>query len=193
MKKGIVTISTITFSVVAAILLAATSTCLIGCGGDDDVAAPEEDVVKEEPSDPTPPPPVLPVATDEDHLNKARELVKKVAEMESDIIGKIKGEGRPDTDIVKAVHALYKKEYGFDAGFQNVLYEIHIEENPEEKGLDPHTPTPLLLEYLRLSFKFPNLLKDGLLKKFRESSREGNLSINLDNPKPSLNPEEEED
>ena len=194
MKTGIVTVSTITFSIVVAILLAATSTCLIGCGGDDDIVAveEEEEVTKEEPSGPTPPP-VLPVATDEDHLNRARDTVKKVTKMEVDLVEEIRREGKSDAELFKARDALYEKEYGFDVEFVFTLREIHIEENPEEGNLNSNILTSLVLEYLQLSFKFPNLLREGLLKKIRESSRKGNISINPNNPKPVLNPEDEED
>ena len=185
MNKGIVTTLILVLGIITVALL--STTCLIGCGGDDDVAAPEEeDVVKEEPADPTPPPPVLPAATDKDHLDEARELVKRVLGMELELVAGMQKEGKTDREIYNATNKLYKEEYGFDMEFTFELLKIHQEETPEEADLVEFTLHPLLIEYLRLRFKFPNLLKEGVIRKFRESSKEGNISINLNNPKPDF-------
>ena len=177
MKKGIITALILTLGVVTALLL--STTCLIGCGSDDDVT--KGDVAEE------PPEPPVEQEPEKSSLERAKELVKKVG----DILHALRQEGKPDEEHFKAVNALYEKEYGFGPDFLIVLYKIHTEENPAEGDLNTFAPDPLLIEYFRISFEFPDLPENELLQKFRGSSREGNISINLDNPKPEpLKPEE---
>ena len=176
------------------VLILGTITVIVmtGCGDDDVVIedpttelAPEpHPTVPEESGEKISPVPEEP--EEESPLNKARNLYKKVNELDWDLKRKLEAENKEPLEIFKARNKLYEKEYGFDINFTDELYRIHVEENPKEGELNIFVLHPIIIEYLRISFTFPDLIKDGLLRKFRQSSKEGNISIDPDNPKPDL-------
>lgn len=195
MKTGIVTFSTIIVGLLITAAIIATSSCIVGCG-EEEVVKGEEGPIEEpaakppEPTspEPTPPQPEDPAEPKLSNLDKARELYKKAEERANEIIG-----DGPPIHLPEAFDTAYKETFGFGAIFVGEkLVGIYFEEKPEEKKKG-WTEVPLVIEYLRLSLKFPNKLEDGLLRLFRESIRAGNVSADPENPKPSREPEEDED
>ncbi len=59
------------------------------------------------------------------------------------------------------------------------LLDIYFEERPEEKG-DPFSWYDIVLEYLRLSFAYPDVNEEGLLEHFRQSIKDGRVTIDID-------------
>ena len=190
MKTGIVTFSTIIIGLLITAAIVVTSSCIIGCGGEE-VVKDEEEPIEEpvtKPPESTPPPqPEEPVEPGLSNLDKARELYKKAEKRANEIIG-----DGPPIHLPEAFDTAYKETFGFGEIFiHEKLMGIYFEEKPEEKK-KVFLEIPVVIEYLRLSLKFPNKREDGLLRLLRESIRAGNVSAAPENPKPSLEPEEED-
>ena len=139
--------------------------------------------------------PTIPLPEEDKYefLDQARDWYLEIRGLEEEIIERAQAEGGGDEEINEELDALYVREFGFDTLFDlAVLLPIHSEESSKDvasAGADENKPFaahPLLLEYLRLSFEFPNLDQAGLLEKFRQSSRDGNISINPDRPRPDI-------
>ena len=130
---------------------------------------PEEPEAVEPEPEPEPEPPV-----EEDvFLDRARYLLN---------IGKPKLrkelEENPDELFDVVADKVYREVFGFGFRFVAItLMDIHLEENPKEREIFPKALDPLILEYLRLSFKPPEKNEEELLELFRLSSREGNISV----------------
>ena len=186
MKTGIVILTMLTLG---AIVITMT------CCGNDDVTKGEDNTVVEEPNaEPETPPQTTPPSDQEPEtlepeisdLDRAREAYKIANQKIDELLEK-----NPQIDLQEITSEVYGKEFGFDAFFVFNLFEIYLKENPKAEK-DRFNGTSLILEYLRLSFKFPGKREEGLLRLFRESVREGNVSADVNNPKPSLEKEEEE-
>lgn len=181
MKTGIVILTMLTLG---AIVITMT------CCGNGDVTKGENNTVVEEPNaEPETPPQTTPPADPEpeiSNLDKAREAYNKANQRFNEILNE-----NPQRGLNEAYNQAFEEVLGFGVAFvEETLEKVYFEERPEEKG-GKFTQAPLILEYLRLSFKFPNKREEGLLRLFRESVREGNVSIDIDNPKPSEEPEED--
>ena len=195
MKTGIVTFSTIIIGLLITAAIVATSSCIIGCG--EEVVKGEEEPTEDpvvKPTDPTPPSQPQPEPEPElSDLDKARNLYNETNDEIEELIEKRPDKGADFKEVLKIYDRVYKKNMGVGHSFaREVLLKIYLEEKPDEAGKEYNT-TALLLEYLRLSFKFPKQREEGLLKLFRKSVQEGRVSANKENPKPTLEPEEDED
>ena len=139
-----------------------------------------------EPMMPAPEPPAV---EDDVFLEQARALVKEVEAQTDEIIRKMRAEGKGWEEINEAENDIRRREWGFDWDFvETKLLVIHREENPKDVVGDHFVfvSHPLIIEYLRLSLKHPEKEEAELLELFRQSSRDGNISINPDNPKPDI-------
>ena len=173
---------------------------IVSCGSGDDATKPNGDgavitpkttepeadkenelaaVVEPAPQEPEPEPD-LP-AEEDVFLEQARDLLKKLPQRLEE-----EEEKNPEGGF-KEVDRVYKEVLGIGFFFvSETLLPIHLEETPEEKGKFPKLLAPLILEYLRLSFKHPEKRENGLLRLFRQSSRDGNISVIPPNHKPKL-------
>ena len=138
-----------------------------------------------EPMMPAPEPPAV---EDADFLEQARALVSEVEAQTSELSDKMRAEGKGWEEINEARNAIQRREWGFDWDFvENKLLTIHREENPRDVVGEHFVfiAEPLMIEYLRLSLEHPEKGEEELLELFRQSSRDGNISINPNNPRPA--------
>ena len=163
-----------------------------------EVSDPEPDPEEQEPMlmdpDPEPDPeepkpepdPKLP-AEEDIFLDQARQAYTNALKKRNKLL-----EENPQLDHWEAVNEVFEEAFGFNFGFVELtLLEIYLEEKPNEGG--KMSMVPLILEYLRLSFKFPDKNREDILQLFRESVQEGNVSIDANNPKPVWKPKENEE
>ncbi len=116
------------------------------------------------------------------NLDKARVLWKRYEQIFDEL-----GEQNPNMDWSEKEAMAYKEAFGFNRAVWEILYYTYEEEmGIQSFGIIGGHSLPPLLEYVRLSFEFPNEDPDGLLCLLRESVRAGNVSAFSDNPKPWL-------
>ena len=162
---------------------------LVGCAEESDPGLkpepaptnPTQDTGPTEP-DPEEPSMVEPELPEEDlFLEQARDLMRKEIQRSNE-----EREKNPDEHLEQRLDRVFKEVYGFGLLFvTDTLEGIHLEEHPEEDKF-PREWNPLILEYLRLRFKHPEQREGGLLRLFRQSSRNGNISVIPPNTKPNL-------
>ncbi len=139
------------------------------------------------------------------HIERARDAMEKVNQRRTEAHQKAEETGDFLTLFIDS-EAIFKEELGLRKGFWVDLVEIYREENSEdpevlegyskmwdafteklEEGTLPpfgmvyfeyiRTFDPLIVEYLRLSYVFPQMEEAGLLVRFRGSIREGKVTI----------------
>ena len=139
------------------------------------------------------------------HIERARDAMEKVNQRRTEAHQKAEETGDFFTLFIDS-EAIFKEELGLRKGFWVDLVEIYRDENPEdssvldgynklqvaftkklEEGTLPpfgmvyfeyiRTFDPLIVEYLRLSYVFPQMAEAGLLERFRGSIREGKVTI----------------
>ena len=133
---------------------------------------------------------------------KARAAMEKVNERRAEAHQKAEETGDFST-VFTASEDIFKEELDFSKGFWVDLVEIYRQENLENtarlEGLDNLQAAfaeklqddtlgmfyftyigffdELIVEYLRLSFEFPEESEEGLFTLFRESVRDGEIAI----------------
>ena len=112
-------------------------------------------------------------------LDKARVLWQRFEEL--------RGQDHPNNEAwLVARERAYKEAFGFNKAVWEILYYTCEEETGYTWPRRPFSTVPAILEYVRLSFEFPNEDPEGLLCLLRGSVRAGNVSVFIDNPKPWL-------
>lgn len=165
-------------------LMLCVSVLLIGC--DQEMTQPIMEIVK---------PP-------QDSLEMAQAAMERVNERRTEAHRKAEETGDFST-VFAASEDILKAELGFRKGFWVDLVEIYRQENLENPelldGLENledafveklnsetfgmfyfeyiRTFDGLIVEYLRLSFEFPEKSEEGLFTLFRESVRDGEIAI----------------
>ena len=135
-------------------------------------------------------------------LDKAQTAMKKVNERRTEVYQKAEESGDFST-IFTASEDIFKEELGFRKGFWIDLVEIYRQENLEDavllEGLedlqDAFTEKleegtlgmfyfeyissfdEIIIEYLRLSFEFPEKSEKEHLRLFRKSIRDGKIDV----------------
>ena len=166
------------------ILMLCVSVLLIGC--DQEMTQPIMEIVK---------PP-------QDSLEIARGAMERVNERRTEAHRKAEETGDFSTVFV-ASEDIFREELGFRRGLWVDLVEIYRQENLENpellEGLENledafveklkadtfgmfyfeyiSTFDALIVEYLRLSYEFPEKSEEGLFTLFRESVRDGEIAI----------------
>ena len=115
------------------------------------------------------------------NLDKARVLWKRYEQIRKEL-----QEQDPNMDWSVARERAWKEAFGFNKAVWEILYFTYEEEMRYTWPRRSFFSVALILEYVRLSFEFPNEDPEGLLCLFRESVRAGNVSAFVDNPKPWL-------
>ena len=179
------------FSRLLMILVVFIATVFFGCG-DQQMTKPIMDIIH------TPEPAPM------NYSEMALEDMKRVNERrtEAQIIAEETGDYIP---MFVASETILKEELGFQKGFWVKLVEIYRDENANDTKViaifdriqNQLTNTlkeetfemnyfdnirifdPLIVEYLRLSYENPNLTEEDLLTQYRESVRNGNVSIEI--------------
>lgn len=145
---------------------------------------------------------VIPPSPSKSHIDKAREAVQQVNQRRT--AAQQKAETADDfSTVFTESENIFKEELGFSKGFWVGLVEIYRDENSENslvlEGFNKlqdafakklkedtlgmfyfeyiRTFDPLIVEYLRLSYVYPNQSEQTLLPRFRESVRDGRVSI----------------
>ena len=125
------------------------------------------------------PVPEPPAVEDDVFLEQARSLFNEAKE---EFVKAI--EENPDANDEELQDRIYKEKFGFGLFFVLLVLEpIHLEENPDQ-NVFPRIIFPLTIEYLRLKLAHPEKDEDALLELFRQSSRDGNISVIPPNEKP---------
>ena len=102
---------------------------------------------------------------------KAEEIVREIIRLQDE---------RPTNGNWQLEKEVLERESGLTFVFiWGTLYqEIYLEERPEEKD-DPFSWYDLVLEYLRLSFLYPDASEEELLAHFRQSVKDGRVEVSL--------------
>ncbi len=103
---------------------------------------------------------------------KAEEIVRKIRRLQDE---------SPTNGNYELEKEVLERESGLTFIFiWGTLYqEIYLEERPEEKD-DPFSWYDIVLEYLRLSFLYPDASEEELLAHFRQSVKDGKVQVDLD-------------
>ncbi len=145
------------------------------------------------------------ISPTQSHIEKARMTMENVNQRRTEALQKAEETGDFLTLFIDS-RAIFKEELGFRKGLWVDLVEIHRDENSEDpevlegysKMWDASTEKleegtlspfgmvyfeyirvfdPLIVEYLRLSYVYPDIQEAGLLVRFRGSIREGKVTI----------------
>lgn len=76
---------------------------------------------------------------------------------------------------------LLEQESGLDYYeliYGTLYFDIYLEERPEDEGI-PFSWYDTVIEYLRLTFTYPNATEAELLNHFRQSVREGRVEVDI--------------
>ncbi len=151
--------------------------------------------------------PVMDVITPPDtkpetNIDKAREALNIVNQRRLTVQQMADESGDYSTVLIES-ETIFNEELGFRKGFWVELVDIYKNENSDNneiiEGFDKlqdafiqrlnddtlelyyfeyiRTFDPLIIEYIRLSFVFPNMQEAGLLERFRQSVREEKVSL----------------
>ena len=134
------------------------------------VTVPEQPEIVPEP-DPT----LTPTSPAEPTSNLVDEAQKRAEEIVGRIID-LQDRSAADDQI-----RILEEESGLDYELliTGTLLNIYLEERPDERG-DPFSWYDIVLEYLRLGFVYPDANERELLEHFRQSVKDGRVTIDLD-------------
>ena len=142
------------------------------------------------------------ISPTQSHIEKARMVMEKVNQRRTEAYQKAEKSGDFSTVFIDS-EVIFKEELGLRRGLWVDLVEIYLNENSEDLSvLDGYkklqvafakklendtlemfyfdyirTFDPLIVEYLRLSYVYPDIQEVGLLVRFRESIRESKVTI----------------
>ncbi len=142
------------------------------------------------------------ISPTQSHIEKARMTMENVNQRRTEAYQKAEEAGDFFTVFIDS-EVIFKEELGFRKELWVGLVEIHHDENSEDpsvvdgynrlqvacaKKLEDDTLgmfyfdyirtfDPLIVEYLRLSYVYPDIQEAGLLVRFRGSIREGKVTI----------------
>ena len=130
-----------------------------------------------------PPPPditnLVPAISEEDAREKAAEIIKKMLQRQSKLFA-IATENNDFSTFSEDYDQIQLEETGITGNETTYLATIHLEENAGDRTNEiSKNFVGLTLEYLRLSFQYPDASKEELLQLFREAARNGETEINL--------------
>ena len=142
------------------------------------------------------------ISPTQSHIEKARTAMENVNQRRTEVHQKAEEAGDFFTVFIDS-EVIFKEELGLRKGLWVELVQIYRDENPEDSSvLDGYnklqvafakkleegtlgmsyfdyirTFDPLIVEYLRLSYVYPDMQEAGLLVRFRGSIREGKVTI----------------
>ena len=112
---------------------------------------------------------------------KAVAIVKKKYQKIKEFIEEYQKNPDPDVDMGDALNRIDMEETGLSGPDISALLDIHLEEKPEDLELETTVGfrlEDLIVEYLRLSFQYPEKTKEELLELFREAVKSGETEVN---------------
>ena len=118
--------------------------------------------------------------SEEEAREKAVAIVKKKYQRTKEFVESYQDNPDPDVDFAATLDQILLEETGLSEPDTARLLDIHLEEKPDDKVLETTVgfrSEDLIVEYLRLSFQYPEKTKEELIELFREAVRNGETEV----------------
>ena len=118
--------------------------------------------------------------SEDEAREKAIAVVKRMILRSREAVAAAYEAGQSDADVVELSYQIQLEETGLDEHDSVRLLDIHLEENPEDIALAQTVgfiDIDLIVEYLVLSFQYPEKSKEELMELFREAARNGKTVV----------------